>query len=168
MGRDGGQQRCSRQCADQMVQVISLDPDVPPEALRAWAHQNELICPGCRTELDYRRKGVRRAHFSHRAKLGCHYNAGDPEVIAARAALYSWLVAKVRPKGGHVDLEVLLPGAPNSDLVDVWLERPHIQPVAYRIFKTGRRPSYLHTLKSATELAGAITRYLLTISRRTF
>lgn len=148
--------------------VVSLDPTFSPEQLHTWARQDQLFCPGCNTELNYRRQGVRRAHFSHRANMGCHYNAGDPEVVAARAALYSFLVEKVTAKGGRVDLEVQVPGGPDGDLIDVWLELPGSKPVAYRIFKTGRRPAYLADLESATHQAGAVPRYLLTISRRSF
>ncbi|HYF78509.1 MAG TPA: hypothetical protein VD973_15330 [Symbiobacteriaceae bacterium] len=90
---------------------------------------------------------------------------GEPEVMAARALLYSFLAHKAERMGGEVDIEKRLPGMPDRDLIDVWLHFPGKPPVAYRIFQRGPQPSRLRAVAELLEKAGAVTWHMLTASR---
>lgn len=148
--------------------VISLDPSLTRLQLYAWADSHLLACPECKAEVGFRSGEIRRPHFFHRTRLDCSYNTEDPEVSAARAVLYSALVRKVALRGGEIDVEVRLEGAPKDDLVDVWVRFPCQPPIAYRIFKKGPRPTRLEVIMGVTKEHKAIPRNLLTISRRTW
>jgi|GEM_PF-4687904 len=145
--------------------VISLDPGLSREQLQGWADGDLLACPECGTDVGFRSGDLRRPHFFHRALVDCKYHPGEPAVIAARAILYAFLVQKAGPMGGEVDIEKRLPGMPDRELIDVWLQLPGKPPVAYRIFQRGPQPSRLRAVAELLEAAGAVTWYMLTASR---
>lgn len=152
--------------------VVALDPTLDPREVRHWSDTSQLLCPGCREAVVYRRGEINRPHFAHRFDKGCKYDPGDAELAAARAVLYEFFRSKAaawpQEKGAPptVDLEVKVPKARDGHLIDVLVHWPGGKPVAYRILKAGRSAALMEEDQDATTRAGYVPRFLLLASRR--
>ena len=87
------------------VTSIATQWDDREEELRELARSGELVCPGCEQLLWLRTGDVRRRHFAHRDLSDCRLGKQSPEVLEAKAQLFSWLELKF-PGRVQIDLEI--------------------------------------------------------------
>ena len=78
--------------------------------LRAYDHQDLLVCQGCKQPVRVRAGEHRQVHFAHKHLNNCDYADELAVLRNARAVLYEWLVSKfgenvtIEKKTDEVDL----------------------------------------------------------------
>ena len=95
------------------VTSIAARWDENEEALRELARVGLLVCPGCEQKLWLKTSSVRRRHFAHRDLSDCSVGDESPEVLEAKAQLFTWLDTKF-PDRVQIDLD---PGTPGESRV---------------------------------------------------
>ena len=75
------------------------------ENLRELARGGQLVCPGCAQLLWLRTGEVRRRHFAHRDVSDCKFSKQSPELLEAKAQIFTWLDCKF-PGRVQMDLEL--------------------------------------------------------------
>lgn len=99
--------------------VISISScwDGHEDELRELARSGQLACPGCGQSLWFRTGEVRRRHFAHRDMTECKFGKQSPELLEAKAQIFTWFESKFP---GRVQMDQDLgsagPGHP-ADLV---------------------------------------------------
>ena len=108
------------------TELIILSPEWKgrlPE-LRQLDEGNLLVCQGCLQPVRVKAGRVRRRHFAHKHLKGCSFGSESPEILAARAVLYGWLLERFSAPEYAVTLEQQLPLAGLPRPVDGWVEGP--------------------------------------------
>ncbi len=126
--------------------VILLDPSWIGrlDDLRTLDKRDALVCPGCLQPVRIRAGRTRRRHFAHKHLQNCPFEQASPELLAARAGLYGWLVAQFG--SGKVSLEKALPQSALSRPIDCWVEHGG-RPFVYWIITHRLAPDLRERLK---------------------
>jgi len=86
--------------------------------LREMDRADRLVCQGCLQPLRVKAGQFKRPHFAHKHLQACSYGSESPEILQARAVLFSWLYKQF---GEAVTLEKEMPGSNLPRLVDCWV-----------------------------------------------
>jgi hypothetical protein len=134
-------------------EIIILDPRWRPQVdyLRSLDQQDALVCPGCQQPVRVRAGITRRWHFAHKHLQNCPFERESPTLLAARAALYEWLVDKFAPE--LVTLEKTPDGAALPRHVDCWVAQG-AQIFAYWIFDRRMPPGERASLQAGFDELG--------------
>jgi len=122
------------------------------EALREKGRADLLHCPVCNQPVLVRAGEVNRPHFAHKHLSDCPSSNEPPELLRARAALYTWLRSKF-PDG--VTLEKRLEGAELPRGVDCWVEAKGKRFAYWIVAGAIKRPEDRHLLRAAFSQADA-------------
>jgi hypothetical protein len=77
-------------------EIIILSPTWKArlDSLRRLDRADQLVCPVCEQPVRVKAGRKVRWHFAHKHLHNCPLQRASPELLAARAALYPWLVAQ--------------------------------------------------------------------------
>jgi Competence protein CoiA-like family len=143
--------------------VILLDPFWIErlDHLRSLDDRDALVCPGCLQPVRVRAGRTRRWHFAHKHLENCPFEQTSPELLAARAVLYGWLVAKFNP--ASVTIEKILPESGLSRPIDCWVEQGD-QRFAYWIITHRLAPDVRERLSRKLKQPGIRANWVLHIN----
>ncbi len=87
--------------------------------LRQLDQADLLVCQSCWQPLRVKAGERKRYHFAHKHLQACSYGTESPEILGARAVLYSWLEKQF---GDAVTVEKNIPGLDLPRPVDCWVK----------------------------------------------
>lgn len=126
------------------------------DRLREMDRQDLLLCQRCRQPLRVKAGKLKRPHFAHKHLRACSCGTESPEILNARAVLYTWLVKQF---GADVNLEKDLPEKTLPRPVDGWVTTDS-GALAYWIIEAGIRLDVRQAIKSALETVGIKTHWI--------
>lgn len=140
--------------------VILLDPywRGQLDELRQLDERDALVCPGCLQPVRVRAGRTRRWHFAHKHLQNCPFEQASPELLAARAVLYDWLVAQFGP--GRVIIERALAESGLARPVDCWVEQESRQ-FAYWIITHRLAPDLRERLRQGLTRPGTNVNWVM-------
>ena len=143
-------------------EIILLDPAWAGQlaTLRALDKREVLVCPGCLQPVRLRAGRTRRWHFAHKHLENCPFEQASPELLAARAVLYNWLLTKFDP--GELTIEKAIPDAGLPRPIDCWVEYEG-RKFAYWIITVRLAPDLRERLKASISQSGAQAHWILHI-----
>jgi hypothetical protein len=135
------------------VEVIILAPQWKTrlETLRRLDRANQLVCPACEQPVRVKAGRKVRWHFAHKHLRNCPLQHASPELLAARAALYPWLVDQFGEK--RVTLEFAPEGIALPRLLDASVQAGGFR-WGYWIIDARLKPEVRQELLAAFEGAG--------------
>ncbi len=124
--------------------------------LRVLDRADRLVCQGCHQPVRVKAGPRKRPHFAHKHLKACSYGSESPEVLLARAALYTWLVERFGAQ--PVTLERELAGLPRP--VDCWVQTPSGS-LAYWVVDAGIKLEPRLAIRKALEAEGICAVYVM-------
>jgi hypothetical protein len=118
-------------------EIVILDPvwEKQLDQLRLMDKQNLLVCQGCQQPVRVRAGKIKRHHFAHKHLVGCSYGTESPDMLAARAILYHWLLNKYP---SEVTIEKKVENITLPHPIDCWVENQN-KIFAYWIIDAGMK-----------------------------